>query len=167
MARGKRTSDEDVYKVMSAWAAEHNYSEVSRRVGMPRATVRRIVERYASDPQFRQLQENVSVDFAERATRLIDKGITLLERRFDRALDYENQIDMLIDMVGAVKKEELNDAEKNKMINTLIGLKLQDIKAITTAIGTLYDKRALARGESSGSVDVQIKLPDDAGRFAG
>lgn len=41
------------------------------------------------------------------------------------------------------------------------------INHLTTAIGTLYDKRALAQGENTGKIEVEIKLPEGIDEYAG
>ena len=46
-------------------------------------------------------------------------------------------------------------------------LQLYDIKAITTAIGTLYDKKALSDGKSTENIVVDVKLPEGIEDYAG
>lgn len=41
------------------------------------------------------------------------------------------------------------------------------VNHLTTVIGTLYDKRALADGNATERVSVDIKLPDEADEYAG
>lgn len=40
------------------------------------------------------------------------------------------------------------------------------VNQLTTAIGTLYDKRALAKGESTNNTKVLIQLPDGVDEYA-
>ena len=60
----------------------------------------------------------------------------------------------MIDEIFATKKEELTQDEKNKLVNKIRALQLQDIKAITTAIGTLFDKKALADGKPTERTEI-------------
>ncbi len=53
-------------------------------------------------------------------------------------------------------ERELDDTEKDIPINHL-----------TTAIGTLYDKRALCEGDATGKITVDIKLPEGIDDYAG
>ena len=92
--------------------------------------------------------------------------MTLLNRRFDRALNSEADLDILIDEIFAADKTELTQNEKDKLIGKIRALQLQDIRAVTTAIGTLFDKRALANGESTQNTSVVIKLPEGAKEYA-
>ena len=68
-------------------------------------------------------------------------------------MNEEESLDLLMDEIFATDREQLTQDEKNKLIAKIRSLQLQDVKAITTAIGTLFDKRALARGDSTQNID--------------
>lgn len=78
------------------------------------------------------------------------------ELRDEKKRDFIKQASEIIDIALDRLKTELEDEEKDIPINHL-----------TTAIGTLYDKRALAKGESTDNMSVQIKLPEGADEYAG
>ena len=111
--RGKKTSPEVIYKVMTSWATTDNYSETARELNLPMTTVEKIVKENRDNPEFVNLCDEKKKDFSEKASRIIDKALARLERIID-------------------------DEEESIPVNQL-----------TTAIGTLYDKRALSRGEST------------------
>lgn len=161
MARGKKTSPEVIYQVMTAWAITQNLRETSRNLNLPLATVKDIVDKHKDLDEFRQLRTQKTEEFAEKASEIINKGLILLERRMNRAIEEENNLDLLIDEIFETDREELSQDEKNKLIAKIRGLQLQDIKAITTAIGTLYDKRALSRGETTQNIDFATNLNVD------
>lgn len=116
MARGKKTSPEVIYKVMTSYAITNNNMETSRQLGIPEATVRKIVEDNKNSDEFRKLCDQKKDEFADKASILIDK---ILER-------INNEID---------------NGEKDIPLNHL-----------TTAMGTLYDKRALSKGDLTQNV---------------
>ena len=116
MARGKKTSPEVIYQVMTSYAITNNYNQTAKELGMSYATVKDIVQRNKDDEQFVKLQAEKREEFSDKASKLIDM---LLERL----------------------ETELDDEDKEIPINH-----------ITTAIGTLYDKRALAKGEMTQNV---------------
>lgn len=111
--RGKKTSPEVIYEVMTSWATTDNYSETARGLNMPFATVKDIVEANKDKDEFVKLRDKKRDEFSEKASRIIDKALARLERTID-------------------------DEKESIPVNQL-----------TTAIGTLYDKRALSRGEST------------------
>lgn len=167
MARGKKTPPEVVYQIMASWAVTNSLKETSRVLGIPVATVKNIVDANKDKSEFVKLQDEKKADFAEKASDIIDKGMALLERRFNRALEQEEDLDSLIDEIFRTEREELSQDEKQRLVSKLKALQLQDIKAITTAIGTLFDKRALAEGNATENVAVEVKLPEGIDEYAG
>ena len=93
----------------------------------------------------------------------------LLNRRFERAIEQEENFDVLINEIFATDREEINQDEKIRLVNKLRALQLHDIRAITTAIGTMYDKRALAKGEATENTrnTIEIIMPDEGDEYAG
>ena len=154
MPRGKKTSPEVIYKIMTSWTITNNYKETARDLKLPVTTVKSIVDGNKDKPEFVTLRNEKMNEFSRRASEIIQKGLTLLNRRFDRALSSEADLDVLIDEIFATKKEELTQDEKNKLVNKIRALQLQDIKAITTAIGTLFDKKALADGKPTERTEI-------------
>lgn len=117
MARGKKTSPEVIYQVMTSYAITRNMNETSRALNMPYSTVKDIIDNNIDKDEFKKLREEKENEFAEKTSRIIDM---LLER---------------------LENEVLND-EKEIPINH-----------ITTALGTLYDKRALSKGEMTQNIN--------------
>lgn len=154
MARGKKTAPEDVYKVMTSWAVTRSYSETARELGMPQSTVEKIVKENKDKDEFVKVCDEKKSDFSMKASSIIDKGMLLLEKRLDRAILHEEDLDALIDEIFAADKEEMSEKEKNALISKIKTLQIQDIRALTTAIGTLYDKRALCEGEPTDRVSI-------------
>lgn len=122
MARGKKTSPEVIYKVMTSYAITNNYNETARNLGMAVATVKNIVDDNKNAEEFERLRMEKRDEFSEKASAIIDM---LLER---------------------IEKEVL-DGEKDIPLNHL-----------TTAMGTLYDKRALSKGEMTQNVGFATNL---------
>ena len=164
--RGQKTSPETIYKVVASYAVTGNYSQTSRETGVPLATVKDIVDKNADNPEFEKLRSETKANFADKATSIIDKGMKLLERRFNRAIEQEEVLDLFIDEISCTPNTVMSQQEKTALITKLRGLQLQDTRAITTAIGTLYDKRALAEGSSTDNVSVTVKLPEGVEEYA-
>lgn len=167
VSKGQKTTPEMIYKIVASYAVSGNYKQTSRETGVPVSTVKKIVDENSSKPEYEKLCNETKAGFAESATSIIEKGLTLLERRFDRALNREAELDVMIDAIAETNTFQLSQQEKNALITKLRGLQLHDVKSITTAIGTLYDKRALAEGGSTDNVTVQVKLPDGIDEYAG
>lgn len=167
MARGKKSSPELIYKVMASYATTNNLKETSRDLGVPVSTVLDIVNANKDKPEFEKLRNEKLKEFSDRAGEIIHKGLLLLDRRFSRALQKEEELDVLIEAIFDSEKTEFSQDEKKRLVDKIKALQLHDVKAITTAIGTLYDKRALENGSSTEKMTVEIKLPPDVDEYAG
>ena len=128
--RGKKTSPEDIYRVMTSYAITRNYNETARNLGMAVATVKNIVDDNKDKEEFVNLRMQKENEFAEKTSRIIDQ------------------------LLARIENEVLND-EKEIPLNHL-----------TTAIGTLYDKRALSRGESTENTKITFDLPPEVNKYA-
>ena len=128
MAKGKRLSNEEIYNIMASFAATNNLKETSRVLGVPLSTVGKIVNDNKDKPEYVELWNKKKGEFAEKASVLIDKYLELALRKVDTLLTDDEQ---------------------------LAKLKPGDI---TTALGTLYDKRALAKGESTQNENIEVNI---------
>lgn len=130
MARGKKTSPEVIYQVMTSWAITNNYNQTAKDLGMAATTVEKIVKDNKDKDEFVKLCADKKDTFAEKATEIID---ILLERIIREATDEEKDI---------------------------------PFNHLTTALGTVYDKRALAKGESTENTKITFDLPPGVDEFA-
>lgn len=151
--RGKKTSPQDIHNIMALWFTNYNLRETSRELDIPLSTVKEIVDKYKYSDDFKQLRTQTEKAFAQKTTEIIEKGLLLLNKRLDKAISHEEDLELLIDEIFATDREELSQEEKNRLVNRVKALQIQNIKDITTAIGTLYDKRALSRGDSTQNID--------------
>ena len=164
---GKKLMPEQIYQIMASWAQTNNFRESARQLDMPEATVRKIVKENKDKEEFVKLCAEKKEEFSKQADEIIKKGLTLLNRRFDRAINQEGELDILIDEIFATNKCEISQDEKTKLVTKIKALQLQDVKAITTAIGTLFDKKALSEGKATENVKVEVKLPPGVDEYAG
>lgn len=163
MAQGKKTDNETIYKVMLSYITTRNYSETGRQLNMPESTVRKIVDDNKDKEEFAKLCEEKRDEFIEKADKIIYKATELLERRLDTALESQDEIEDMIQDVWNAGEDEIKGAAKKALVNKLSRLQLNALNEITTALGTMYDKRALAKGEptSNERLTINIELSDD------
>ena len=159
--RGKKTAPDVVYQVMALWFTNYNMRETARTLNMPLTTVKEIVDKNKNAEQFEELRTQTEKAFAQKATEIIEKGLLLLNKRLNRAIEHEEDLDDLIEEIWDTDEDEMSYKEKDKLVNKVKTLQLQNIKDITTAIGTLYDKRALSRGEMTQNVGFATNLSID------
>lgn len=135
-------------------------------MNMAITTVEKIVKDNKDKEEFVKLCNEKRATFAEKATGIIDKGLLLLERRLNRAIEEEETLDDLIDEIYSTDDKDMSQQAKTAAVNKIKHLQLQSLKDITTAIGTLYDKRALAKGESTENTKITFDLPKGVDEYA-
>ncbi|NLB82445.1 MAG: hypothetical protein GX800_12735 [Clostridiaceae bacterium] len=116
MARGKTTPPVKGYQVLLSYATTHSYAETARNLKMPESRVTKIVKDNKDKPEFVELCGEKKIEFAERASQLIDKGMELLERRLSTALDSDTELNIIIVEIYVSYKTELTQDEKNKLV---------------------------------------------------
>ena len=154
MSRGKKTPPEVVYQIMTSWMVTNNYKETARDLNLPYMTVKSIVDKNKDKPEFVKLREEKMSEFSKKASEIIQKGLTLIDRKFDRAIVSEEDLDLLIDEIFATDKEELTQDEKNRLVSKVRALQLQDVRAIINAIGVLTDKKLLLEGKPTSRTEL-------------
>lgn len=112
--------------------------------------------------------DNISLDelrierkkrFANKAWDMLENTQTLLERRINRAIHKEDVLDELISMVEENKVGYTRE-EQQKILGKISALRLDDIRALSSILATLYDKQALAVGDPTLNVDGALKYED-------
>ena len=128
MARGKKTSPEVVYQVMTSWAVTNNYNETAKELNMAVSSVKKIVQDNKDKDEFAKLCTKKREEFADKASIVIDKALNRLV-------------------------QQLDDEERDIPTHHL-----------STVIGTMFDKRALAKGEMTQNVGFATNF--DVGKLA-
>lgn len=133
MARGKKTSDADREKVKAViyLNPEASQSEIARQTKIPLTTVHMM------------LKEEGFLDKDKFEELREAKKREFIAKAFDLAME-------TLDVIGD-KIVSLKDIE---------ALKKANIRDLTTALGTLYDKQALASGEPTMISERQEPTPD-------
>lgn len=158
MPRGKKSDSLTIYKVMLSYVETRNYSETARKLDMPESTVRKIIDDNREKEEFAKLCEEKRDEFVEKASRIIEKTTTLLERRIDTALEQQNELDKILDDVMDLKNKDANYKRKKALANKIEALQLNRLPELTTAIGTMFDKRALSKGENTSNTKLDVNI---------
>jgi len=158
MAKGKKTDNETIYKIMISMFSTNNFNETARQLNIPVKTVEKIYKENKEKEEFTKLCIQKKEEFTETATRIINKGTALMEQRIDLATEHENELEEIIEEIWMTDKKEMNETKKKALIAKIAGMQLYSLKELAVAIGTMYDKRALAKGESTSNTDINIKM---------
>ena len=187
MAQGKKTDEQTLEVARAYLAAGESVASIARQMKVPESTIRgwkkkfeqedaeareareaqnnaqnggggkELLSYYASD-SFAELRAQKKREMIERAWRIIEKAQAKVERELDRAIEREGQIDEALFLLGTMG-ENLSVAEQKRCFKVLSEMQMSDIGKLSTVMGTMYDKQALAIGEETeilgGSVTVR------------
>lgn len=156
--RGKKTDNETIYKIMLSVFSTNNFSETARQLKLPIKTVEKIYKENKDKEEFTKLCQEKKEEFTETATRIINKATNLMEKRLDLANEHEDELEELIEEIWKTDKKDMNETKKKALVSKIAGMQLYSIKELAVAVGTMYDKRALAKGESTTNTDITIKM---------
>ncbi|MBQ8371548.1 MAG: hypothetical protein IJX38_01230 [Clostridia bacterium] len=169
MARGQKYGDDVRERAYALLATNGNVRAVAKELGLPYTTVRTWRNTWmreendtsdsendtigASDfgeSELAKLRTKKRTEFAANAWSFIEKASRLLGRRLERAVEEEARLDKILDVCADL---ELTQAQKRELYSKISMLKLESTKELTTIIGTLYDKQALANREATNIID--------------
>ena len=173
----RRYTDEDRIKALELLALGHSLSDVSRTFNIPITTIHnwekektdgaRELKKELNSEELERIRKEKKEEFVAKANDIIKKGLSLLDKRITRALEEEESLDELIcELVKKNNENELSISEIKEIANKLKEMKVQRVSEITTAIGTLYDKQALAIGEATVNAGIKIVIEDGGEGFA-
>lgn len=157
MPRGKKTDNKTIYKVLLSYATTNNTRETARQLNLAQTTVSKIIKENKDKPEFVKICSQKKVEFVEKANKIIDKATDLLDKRLTLALQNEDEIETLIDTVMNVKDEDMKTKEKLEIAKKLSKIQLNSLNEISTTLGVIYDKKALASGENTSNVGINTK----------
>ena len=159
MARGRKTSEVKREQVKALLYLNPNATdaEIARETKLPNSTVHYIKKDVMQTDEFEEVRRIKKEEFIRQAWETVQKALKLADKRFSKALDDEQAIEELID---AVQDHELTQAEKKKLVSRLNGLQMTNIRDIAVALGTIYDKQALASGEPTTITERKEPTPD-------
>lgn len=122
MAKGKKTDNETIYKVMISVFSTGNYSETARQLNMPITTVEKIYKENENKEEFVKLCKQKKDEFAEKASRIIDKALNRLENALDDK-DEKIPVNNLSTVIGTLY-DKRNLAEGKSTENTKLDINI-------------------------------------------
>ena len=147
-------------RAIQLYGVTGSIAQVARELGLAKSTVHSWIRSDDVSEQVEQIRTENKLQFAQEAGEVLRKSLRLLDRRITTALEHENQLEALLQ---AVREDgELRAPEKEALVRKLRALEVQRLGELATAMGVLYDKRALAQGESTanGQFEVNITVVD-------
>ncbi len=165
MPRGVKTDNKKIAEIITSYTLTNNYNKTAKELGVSANTVKNIINKQKKENSeaFAKLCEEKKELFETKANRIIDKSLELIENRIDTAKNNQDVLEEIIQMVWDQDKKDLNETQKKSIVNKISRMQLNSLSELTTALGTLYDKMRLAKGESTANdkFEVNIKVVDN------
>lgn len=155
--RGRKYDDEIKEQALALLITDANITDVSRDLSIPRQTLvdwKAAAIASGDNEQLKELRKRKKEDFVKNAWLILDKALKLADRRISTALNQEDQITVLIE--GVQLDGEINEATKQSLITKLRALQIQSVRDLSTLIGTMFDKQALASGDETERFEVNL-----------
>lgn len=164
IAKQRTYTDADREQAFAEYTVLGNWELVSRKMGIPVNTLKSWWRRHPPDmDEYAEKRREVREGFIETASKAIENGAELINRRMELALKHQQELD---DLLNDIPDGELTVVQKQELRTKIRSLELYKLNEISTAIGTLYDKRALAQGQSTENTTIEIKMPQDVMKYA-
>ena len=179
MAKGQKLEEKQIEVMRAYLAAGTSLAETARRMGLPKSTVATYKKRFESEqPQgtgedenershtqkgagaralgggrtFEELRTLNTEQFIRDAGEIVGMSQQLVKHDLAYAIEHRAKIDKAIDVLCALG-ERISPQELRLCVKVLTELKLPDIGKLSSVMGTMYDKRALACGEPTEVVE--------------
>ena len=169
MAKGQKYNDDIREKAIALLTVNNSVSFVARELGLPRSTVKSWKEAFDKEAEesgedtIAKLRQEKKKDFIDRAWKLIEDSLSVAQKRVTRELEFEDNVDVVAE---ALKKSSKKIEEETgvgwfellNLIDKLKALKNFKLSELSTLIGTMYDKQALANKEATTIVGGNITV---------
>lgn len=106
MPRGKKTTPETIYKIMTSWAVTKNYKETADNLGLAVSTVKKIVDEHITEDKFVKLCSEKEQEFTAKADKIIDKALNRLEKDIDNEMK-DIPVNHLTTVIGTLTDKKL------------------------------------------------------------
>lgn len=167
MAQGQKYNDDIKEKAIALLTVNNSVSYVAKELNVPRTTVMSWKKQFdkkadeKGEENLVKLRQKKKEEFINDAWNIIDTGKQILLRRLKRALTNEDELDTLMQEIMSLPNTELSTEKKKALASKLSAIKVEDIGKLTTALGTIYDKQALANGEATSREEQILKGFED------
>ena len=178
MAKGQKLEEKQIEVMRAYLAAGSSLAETARKMGLPKSTVATYKKRFEGEkpataddldlerprPQkgagaralgegqtFEGLRTMNTEQFIRDAGEIVGMSQWLMMHDLAYAIEHRAKIDKAIDVLCALG-ERISPGELRACVKVLTELKLPDIGKLSSVMGTMYDKRALARGEPTENI---------------
>lgn len=139
-----------------------NFLKCERELGISDATLNRWWSSKKDDEEFEQIREQYKKDFVNEAWKGIRMSQELMNKRVQRALEREKELDnlMLEILQNTGRGKEYTKEESKELISTLKVIKAENAQHVVNYMGVSMDKLRLLQGEPTSINQLQSTVQD-------
>lgn len=156
-------SEELKEKILAELALGTPATQLSKKYEIPVSTIMtwKGIAKKTSD-EFDNLRQEKKKAFVDNAWELINDSMAVAQKRIKRSKDFEDNIDIVASAIkkhsGEISKETgLGWFDLLNLIKELQTLKNPKLGELSTLIGTMFDKQAVAEGKPTEIVKVKLE----------
>ncbi len=178
---GKKHNDELKEKAFALLVC-NNASYVAKELGLPYTTVKTWENKFIKEGKKKideeretssddennlvKLRNKKREQFINNAWKLIDDSVAVAQKRINKAKNLESDIDNLCEIIkknaGKIEQDTgIGWFDLLNIIQEIKSFKSPKLSEISTLIGTIYDKQALANGEATSREEQILKGFED------
>lgn len=147
MGAGNALDDQRKEQIKALLTAGKSKNQIAKDVGVSWATVDKISKE--EPDKLENLREQKRAQFIDRLWDSMDIALGLADKRIRLALEGSEKLDTVCDKII---DSNMEFKQKQDLLNAINNLSSIPLGQISTFIGTVYDKQALMKGESTSNV---------------
>jgi transposase-like protein len=151
-------TDEQKQAAVALYIVNGNLTQTAKETSIPKTTLFQWLQQEETQKIVEQKRTEKRLEFAEKCWEPINKGVEIINRRMETILNDQSELETLMDFVTEIDDKDIPYKKKINILKKLNHLATPDLREITTAAGTLYDKQALARGEATQNTAINVTM---------
>lgn len=158
--QGKKTryTDEHRETALALYAVNGNIPYVSEQLQIAESTVRDWIRKSnQTENPIAEIRVKKKAEFAEKCWEPITTGVELINRQMETFRDKQGELERILELIEDISEDDIPYKKKLQIIKNVEKLARPDMRELTTAIGTLYDKQALAKGEKTVDIGITVE----------
>jgi transposase-like protein len=159
MAASSKYSYKIKEEALSMMMTRENVSEVSRALGIPPSTLYMWREEHNKanpDDTVANRRKKRQEEFVDKAWGIIADAQEIIAQRLKATRKDEENINILLEQLAS--DEEITADERKAIVEKLKAMRVDDIGKLTTTMGIMYDKQALANNEPTQNIKANINV---------
>lgn len=153
----QKLRQEEVEEIVQLLLNGKSIRETARMTNRAPATVKKIKDTELKRPELEQVRTQVQENIASKGGEILKKLYALMDRRVERALMREDEIDELLEHATETASPTEKKFYLKGALRTISRIKVDDVGRIAQSIGIIGTRESLNKGEATERIETVIK----------